>query len=236
MNTMRMALTLILVGSLSLVGCVRYQPVPLYQLDAGEWQAPSGQEGLAVLLGPVAVADYLQREALLQRQADGSLISAENARWAGNLANEIDQQLLRQLAARLDSQRVQLAPASPGFEPALRLALSITRLDSGPQQPAVLEAQWRLASADGKLLDGRLIRLEEAHRGMVVDQVRAQSLLLQQLVGLLAEAIKAYGKPKPVAAQPPARKPAVSKSPSQTPAPRIPVAEPSRNEGEVFRF
>ncbi|MVW74657.1 PqiC family protein [Pseudomonas xionganensis] len=233
MNTMRKALAILVVGSLGLAGCTAYRPVPLYQLDGGEWQMPGEHQGVALLLGPVTVADYLQREALLQRQADGSLISADNARWAGNLANEIDQQLLRQLAARLDSQRVQLAPASPGFEPTLRLALSITRLDSGPQQAAVLEAQWRLSGADGKLLDGRLVRLEESHNGAVADQVRAQSLLLQQLVGLLAQATREYGK-APVVATPP-RKPAVSK-PIQPPAPRIPVAEPSRNEGEVFRF
>jgi uncharacterized protein len=237
MSTMRVALTMLLAASLGLAGCTRYQPVPLYQLNGGEWQMPSNQQGLALLLGPVTVADYLQREALLQRQPDDSLVTAEDARWAGNLARDIEQQLLRQLATRLDSQRVQLAPATPGFEPALRLALSITRLDSGPQQPAVLDAQWRLSGGDGKLLDGRLIRLQQPHQGSLADQVQAQSQLLQQLAGLLVDATRQYGQASPAAPLPPARKPASNK-PAQAPAPapRIPVAEPSRNEAEVFRF
>lgn len=235
MSTMRMALALVLVGSLGLGGCARYQPVSLYQLDGGEWQVPANKQGLALLLGPVTVADYLQREALLQRQVDGSLTTADNARWAGNLANEIELQLLRQLSSRLDSQQVQLAPASAGFTPALRLALSITRLDSGPARPAILEAQWRLSSAEGQLLDGRLIHLQEVHQGTVVDQVRAQSVLLQQLVELLAEAVQDYGKQAPVTPAP-TPKPAPAKPAAQPPAPRIPVAEPGRIEGEVFRF
>jgi uncharacterized protein len=237
MNTMRVALALTLAGSLVLGGCVSYQPVSLYQLDGGEWQVPANKQGLALLLGPVTVADYLQRETLLQRQLDGSLTPADNARWAGNLANEVEQQLLRQLSARLNSQQVQLAPASTGFAPALRLALSITRLDSGPQRPAMLEAQWRLTSGEGQLLDGRLIRLEEVHQGVVADQVRAQSMLLQQLVKMLAEAIQEHGKPTLAPPAPaPARKPAPVKPAAQPPAPRIPVAEPGRIEGEVFRF
>lgn len=230
----QLPLCLLLAGALGLSGCAAYQPVTLYQLEAGELAVPAGDQGLAVLLGPVSVADYLQRETLLQRQPDGSLTAADNARWAGNLAAEIDQQLLRQLASRLDSQRLLLAPATPGFIPQVRVALSITRLDSGPQRPAVLEAQWRLAAADGKLLDGRLVRLEEAHQGTLVDQVRAQSLVLQQLVEQLALAVETYASPPPLAAPQP--KPAPAKPVAKPPAPRIPVAQPQRNEAEVFRF
>ena len=99
----------------------------------------------------------------------------------------------------------------------------------------MLEAQWRLAGADGKLLDGRLVRLEEAHSGSIVDQVRAQSLVLQQLVEQLADAVQTYGKPAPVATPAPARKPAPAK-PAAPAVPRIPVAEAIRSEGEVFRI
>lgn len=233
MTVLRFPGILLLAGVLGLTGCVRYQQAPLYQLDSGDISVPVAEQGIAVLLGPVAIADYLQREVLLQRQADGSLTAADDARWAGNLAADIDQQLLRQLASRLDSQRLVLAPAIAGFVPQVRLGLSITRLDSGPQRPAVLEAQWRLAGADGKLLDGRLVRLEEAHSGTIVDQVRAQSLVVQQLVEQLALAVETHGVPVPQPAPP--RKPAKAK-PEQPAAPRIPVVEPMRGESEVFRF
>ena len=234
MTAQRLPAILLLAGLLGLAGCMRYQQAPLYQLDSGDIRVPSAGQGIAVLLGPVAIADYLQREALLQRQADGSLTAADDARWAGSLAADLDQQLLRQLASRLDSQRLVLAPATAGFVPQVRLGLSITRLDSGPQRPAVLEAQWRLAGADGKLLYGRLVHLEEGHNGGIVDQVRAQSLVVQQLVEQLAVAVETHGTPAPQAPAP-TRKPAPIK-PAPPAAPRIPVVEPMRDESEVFRF
>ncbi|HZX18668.1 MAG TPA: PqiC family protein [Pseudomonas sp.] len=233
MTALRFPGVLLLAGVLGLAGCTRYQQAPLYQLDSGEIRMPAAEQGIAVLLGPVVIADYLQREALLQRQTDGSLTAAEDARWAGSLAADIDQQLLRQLASRLDSQRLALAPAAAGFVPQVRLGLSITRLDSGPQRPAVLEAQWRLTGTDGKLLDGRLVRLEEAHSGTIVDQVRAQSRLVQQLVEQLAVAVETHGKPAAAVPAPPRKSAPVKPAPS---TPRIPVFEPMRDEGEVFRF
>ena len=226
---------LLLTGLLGLVGCTTYQPVPLYQLDGGSSEPPAERGGVAVLLGPVSIADYLQREALLQRQPDGSLTAASDGRWAGSLAADIDRQLLRQLAARLNSQRLVMAPAMPGFTPQIQVLLSISRLDSGPQLPAVLEAHWRLLNPEGKLLDGRLVRLEEPHQGAVADQVRAQSLVMRQLVDQVALAVLEYGNlPAAVAEEP--RKKAPAASVPKPPRPKIPVAEPLRNEGEVFRF
>ncbi|MGE8496562.1 MAG: PqiC family protein [Pseudomonas sp.] len=235
MTAVRLPVVLMLAGVLGLAGCTRYQPVPLYQLDGGAVTAQTEKDGLAVLLGPVSIADYLQREALLQRQIDGSLTAATDARWAGSLATDIDQQLLRQLSGRLNSQRLVLAPATPGFTPQVQVLLSITRLDSGPQRPAVLEAQWRLLSKDGELLDGRLIRLEEPHQGPIADQVRAQSVVMQQLVGELANALKTHGTPPPaVAEQPPKKAPVIPAAKPE--GPKIPVAEPLRIDAEVFRF
>ncbi|KRW57757.1 PqiC family protein [Pseudomonas sp. TTU2014-080ASC] len=228
----------LLSGFLVLGGCMHTTPVSLYQLDGGSITVPVAEKGVAVLLGPVSVADYLQRDTLLQRQLDGTLSEARDARWAGSLAADIDQQLLRQLASRLDTQRVVLAPATAGFVPEARVSLTLTRLDSGPQRPAVLEGQWRLSGSDGKLVDSRLVSLQELHDGSISDQVRAQSLLIQQLVEQMAVAIK---ENKPVQAQqvtprprpkPPQVRPV--EPPVQT-APSIPVAEPIR-ESEVFRF
>lgn len=233
-------LALLLTTLLSLSGCSLLQPkpVPLYQLDAGEAVAPTQQNGVAVLVGPVSVADYLRNGNLLQRQADGSLVAAPNARWASGLANDIDQQLLRQLAWRLNSQRLVLAPA-PGFSADAQVMLSITRLDSGPGQPAVLEAQWRLLDRRGQLRDSRLIHLEEKHDGSLAAQVKAQSIVLQRLAAELATAIQ------PVVAiaeqpAPPVRKKSApsAKSDVRPPpmVPRIPVAEPIKIDTEVFRF
>lgn len=232
MTVWRLPVVVLLTGLLGLAGCTAHQPIPLYQLDGGNPAMPQQAQGLAVLLGPVSIADYLQREAFLQRQADGSLMPAENARWAGSLAADIDQLLLRQLAAKLDSQRLVLAPADPGFTPDVQVLLSISRLDSGTQHPAVLEAHWRLLDKAGRLRDSRLLRLEQPHAGSAADQVQAQSLLLRQLVAQLAAAIEplrnqaAEAKPAPAPRAP--AKPQLQ--------PKIPMVGPARDNHEVLRF
>ena len=235
MTVLRLPVVLLLSGLLGLAGCTAHKPVPLYQLDAGSPGVPKQSQGLAVLRGPVLIADYLQREAFLQRQTDGSLVPADDARWAGSLAADIDQVLLRQLSAKLDSQRLVLAPAHNGFTPDVQVLLNISRLDSGPDHPAVLEAQWRLLDKGGQLRDSQLLRLEEAHSGTTADQVQAQSRLLRQLAQRLAEAIEPL-RNQPIAEAP---KPAVTPKPVKPKAeqqPRIPLVAPTRSNGEVLRF
>jgi uncharacterized lipoprotein YmbA len=227
-----LSLTL-LAALLSLAGCTSHTPMALYQLDSGNPVVPAKTDGIAVLLGPVTLADYLQRESLLQRMPDGSLQAATQARWAGSLSADVDQLLLRQLAARLDSQRLVLAPAGAPFAADVQVMLNISRLDSGPLQPAVLEAQWRLLDRHGQLRDSRLLRLEQAHAGSPGEQVQAQSLLLRQLVEQLAVAIEplrnqAVAEPKPAPANKPRAQP--------KPQPDIPLIGPTRGNSEVLRF
>ncbi|MDD0844417.1 PqiC family protein [Pseudomonas sp. Gutcm_11s] len=235
MRLLRLPSVLLLTGLLGLVGCTVHQPVPLYQLDNGNAQIPKQTQGLAVLLGPVSVADYLQRETLLQRQNDGTLLAADDARWAGSLAADIDQLLLRQLAWRLDSQRTVLAPTTADFKPDVQVLLNIIRLDSGPSHPAVLEAQWRLLDKGGQLRDSQLLRLEEAHSGTTADQVQAQSRLLRQLAQRLAEAIEPL-RNQPIAEAPKPAVPAKPTKPKAEQQPRIPLVAPTRSNGEVLRF
>ena len=234
MNVLRLPLIVLLAGVLGLAGCSVHQPASLYQLDSGSPGQPTQSAGMAVLLGPVTLADYLQRETLLQRQTDGSLSAATDGRWAGSLSADIDQLLVRQLAWRLDSQRVVLSPATAGFTPDVQVLLSITRLDSGKSQPAILDAQWRLIDRRGQVRDNRMIHLEQPHEGSTADQVKAQGQLLQQLSEQLAVALK------PLANQPPvveARKPEPKPAPKpEVDKPRIPMASPIRTDMEVFRF
>lgn len=236
MKLLYLVSVLLLSGLLGLTGCTVHQPVPLYQLDNGNAPLPTQAQGVAVLLGPVSIADYLQREAFLQRQTDGSLLVADDARWAGSLATDIDQVLLRQLASRLDSQRTVLAPTNAEFKADVQVLLNIIRLDSGPQLPAVLEAQWRLLDRNGQLRDSRLLRLEEAHSGTVADQVQAQSRLLRQLTQQLAAAIEPL-RDQPIAeASKPAPTPKRPARAPQQPGPKIPMVGPTPGGGEVLRF
>ncbi|HLT03864.1 MAG TPA: ABC-type transport auxiliary lipoprotein family protein [Pseudomonas sp.] len=228
MKYMRYAALSLLVGLLTVGGCMSRPPV-LYQLDSGNPTIKEKASGLMVLLEPVDLADYLnQSDAVLQRQLDGTLVPDRAARWAGNLGDNIDNVMLQRLAGRLNGQRVALEPLA-GFEPDIEVRLSISRLDSGPEKPAVLEGQWRLLDRSGKLRDTRPVRLEEPHQGATADQIRAQSVLLQRLAEQLAGAIEPLSRQIVAARQArPVEQPQA--------APQIPTVEPMRTELEIYRF
>ncbi|NER66464.1 membrane integrity-associated transporter subunit PqiC [Pseudomonas sp. MAFF212427] len=236
MTFLRLPFVLLLSGVLGLAGCSMHQPVALYQLDSGEPGQPTQSSGMAVVLGPVSVADYLQRETLLQRQRDGSLTAATDGRWAGSLSRDIDQLLVRQLAWRLDSQRVVLAPASTGFSPDVQVLLSITRLDSGANQPAILDAQWRLLDRRGQVRDNRIVHFEQPHQGSSAAQVQAQGQLLQRLAEQLSVALKPLANQPPIVQEQPKKVAAPVQVRKEPEKPRIPMATPIRTEMEVFRF
>lgn len=235
MTFLRLPIALLLTGVLGLAGCSVHRPTALYQLDSGNPGQPK-VGGMAVLLGPVSVADYLQRETLLQRQKDGSLTASADGRWAGSLSADIDQLLLRQLAWRLDSQRVMLAPATTNFTPDVQVLLSITRLDSGESQPAVLDAQWRLVDRRGQVRGNKIVHLEEKHAGGTAAQVQAQGVLLQRLAEQLSTALKPLEKPAAVADSPRRASTQARKDADTPEKPKIPLATPIRTDMEVFRF
>ena len=236
---MRLPLGIAIVGVLAFgsVGCSIAPPATFYQLQQSTTETANRDNNITVLLGPLRVADYLQRENVLQREADGSLSLSQQARWAGSLQDDIGQLLLRQVSAQLGSSRIALYPDRVGIEAQAQVVLSISRLDSGVQQPAVLEAQWRLLDAKGSLRNSRVLRFEEAHNGEVADQVRAQSQLLGQLSKQLVAALQDAFPEQTVS---PARKPTAAVS-TKKPATEkvesinIPVVEPVR-EQEVYRF
>lgn len=223
--------------AVSTVGCSFAPPAQFYQLQQPQAQQASINNNATVLLGPLKIADYLQRESLLQREADGSLRVSRQARWAGSLQDDIGQFVLRQISTQLGSSRIALYPDRVGIEEQAQLVLSISRLDSGVEQPAVLEGQWRLLDGKGTLRDSRVVSLTEQHNGELNDQVRAQSELLSQLSSQLVQALQKH-LPAPTAQQVSEKSSAANnKKPAKEQLERlkIPEVKPAR-ELEVYRF
>ena len=130
-----------------------------------------------------------------------------------------------------------MAPATSGFTPDVQVLLSITRLDSGKSQPAVLDAQWRLIDRRGQVRDNRIVHLQEQHAGTTASQVQAQGVLLQRLAEQLSGALKPLANQPAVAEVPRKAAPAPAPKPAgQEKQPKIPMATPIRTDMEVFRF
>lgn len=184
-------LLLVLGASFGLTGCISATAPTTYQL---QWTDPApalrSMTGTAVLLGPVTLPDYLKHPTLIQRQNDGSLSRDPAAHWAGSLQDNVDRVLLHQLAGYLNSSRLVFYTDRQGFKQDIQAQVRIDRFDSGPQQAAVLEAQWHLVDAQGVQRANRIVRLQEKHGASLADQVKAQSQLLQKLAEQLARDIQ----------------------------------------------
>lgn len=175
---------------IGLAGCASRSSSEFYQLQGSSEQQQTQHSQQAVLLGPVRVADYLQRETLVQRQLDGRVEMSHQARWAGSLEDEVGQLLLRELSMQLANSHLALYPDRVGLHPQQQLVLSINRLDSGPELPATLQAQWRVLDGTGATCDSGMQQLSQAHQGDLTSQVQAQSQLLVQLAQQLASKLK----------------------------------------------
>ena len=113
------------------------------------------------------------------------------------------------------------------------MVLSISRLDSGVDEPAVLEAQWRLLDANGEVRNSRVVTLQAEHSGELTSQVQAQSELLVLLSDQLVAAVKQLHSSQ----QMPAKAAPARESPARDNAKQaggMPLAEPQ--ELEVYRF
>lgn len=232
-----------------LSGCASKEPIQFYQLQSNQPVANEQQQSLSVLLGPLKVADYLQRESILQRDADGSLSMAKGGRWAGSLQDNIGQYVLRQLAGELKTSKISLYPDRIGVKAQQQVVLTISRLDSGAGQPAVIEAQWRVLDQQGELLDSNLYQDTQPHNGSLSSQVMAQSLLLERLTKALSKQMLQQQTQQKVVVEQPRATPTQTVARNQetntktpvkgraTPAalPEVPVLKKDKNV-EVFRF
>jgi uncharacterized lipoprotein YmbA len=233
----RMCLMALLAASmtLGLGGCASLYPAHYYQLDSGTASVPKTKAGSAVQIRSLTIANYLQRRTLLQRHSDGSL-SEGKARWAGSLTDDMQHVLLRQMAWRLNSNRVVIGSAPEGYRPEVMIELDISRLDSGPQQPAVLDARWHLLDGNEKLRGSRMVHLEEKHNGTEADQVRAQSLLLQQLAKQLSGAVTVAEQAAKKSAKLSSKQPRTQVAQEIDLPAKRPKIIPIRTGAEVYRF
>jgi uncharacterized protein len=138
---------------LALLGCATPSPpAQLYRLPseapaaapaAGAW---SGRPWQLVL--PVAVPDYLDRDAIVVPQGQAGLRALPGQRWAEPLAEAVPRVLRADLGARLGEGALWAGPLPPGVVATGQLRVELTAFEATPEGGAVrLTARWSLAGA-----------------------------------------------------------------------------------------
>lgn len=148
---------LVLFGcALLLAGCARTAPVSYYQLSAQEVvrTAPAGGEaGKMVLgIGPVRLAEYLDRPQIVTRLTPNRLQLADSHRWAEPLGENIPRVLGENLSALLGTERILLHPWPASRTTDYQLLVEVLHFENESDGAARLVALWSVKGKDGGIV------------------------------------------------------------------------------------
>jgi len=188
-------LTLMLaVGLFALAGCATTPPPTFYQLEIPASTQLSGLErGVAIGVGPVNMATYLDRSQIVTRAEAHKLQLSEANVWAEPLKESITRIVGVNLSNMLQTTRVFKYPLrNRAILLAYRISLDIPRFDGKLGGDAQLVARWTLYKGRGeKALLTRVSIINEATGGDGYERlISAQNRALQGLSREIANAIK----------------------------------------------
>jgi uncharacterized lipoprotein YmbA len=142
--------------AVALAGCIgTSRPSRFYTLAPLEAQETPVLDGTnpPLAIGPVEIADYLDRQEIVTRTGKNELVIAELDRWGGSLEHEITGSLVATIAERLAPRKMVVFPWKPvamvPVTDAYRASISISRFDGVLGRSVVLHGRWELCVERG---------------------------------------------------------------------------------------
>jgi uncharacterized protein len=182
--------------SLAMAGCIgTSRPSRFYTLaplQAQETPVLTGTKA-PLAIGPVEIADYLDRKEIVTRTGKNELVIAEFDRWGGSLEHEITASLVATIADRLASRKISVAPWKPAAmapaTDAYRATITISRFDGVLGQWVVLHGRWELCMERGAREESLLVK--EANVSEKVEGADYESLVaaMQRALVRFGEAV-----------------------------------------------
>jgi uncharacterized lipoprotein YmbA len=163
-----------------------------YVLTPREDVAPTGRSP-TLGVGPVEIAEYLNRNGLVYHRDGNRLQIAQYERWAEPLQDGVTRVLRLNLAALLNTEDVRPFPWHSEHHPDFAVKVTILALDAHDTR-ATLEAEWLLLQPDaGKVVRRSISRFDYRTQAEALSPEQlpaAYSDLLYQLSEEIAGAIR----------------------------------------------
>ena len=187
--------TLMIAAALfAVAGCATTPPPTFYQLEEPASTHLSGLErGIAIGVGPVNMAAYLDRPQIVTRAEAHKLQLSESNVWAEPLKDSILRVIGVNLSNMLQTTRIFKIPRRDRAIPlAYRVALDIPRFDGTLGGDAQLVARWTLYKGQGEdALLTRVSIIAEASGGEGYEKlIAAQNRALHALSREIADSVK----------------------------------------------
>ena len=148
---------------------------------------------MAIGIGPVNMAPYLDRPQIVTRSGSHRLEMSEFNRWSEPLKISVSRVIGVNLSNLMETNRVYLLPRRNKSIPLdYQVAIDIPRFDGQLGGDARLTARWSLYGKDGQALLTKVSIITEATEGEGFEHlVAAENLTLQKLSQEIADAIRA---------------------------------------------
>jgi hypothetical protein len=195
------ALTSLLLAGLAVLlpllgSCAKSAPTHFYTLAPEVPKPGAGEAGKAVAgkpcpslgIGPVEFPTYLDRNQIVTQGEDQRMFIAEFDQWIEPVQDNFKRTLLADLGADTCAKPLVLSPWPPGVQPDYQVAIQVRRLDGTLGREAVLQADWSVLDASGKVLSWQTSLYTEPLTGpgyaeLAMAQSRAVARLAKDIAG-----------------------------------------------------
>jgi uncharacterized lipoprotein YmbA len=121
-------------------------------LEGPRSQSISGSDSLALGVGPVDIAAYIDRPQIVTRVGGNELRVAEFNRWASPIRGEIKRILADNLSTLLSLDHVFIYPWSESAAVKFQVRVDIQQFDGRAGDNVFLQAGWGLLGENGEIL------------------------------------------------------------------------------------
>ncbi|MEY3898646.1 MAG: hypothetical protein RLZZ214_4168 [Verrucomicrobiota bacterium] len=177
---------LLLVVAAVLAGCG--QPNKSFYVLTASGPVPSGG-GIGIGVGPVSLAEYIDRPNLVTQEAPNQLAVAEDHRWAGDLSASIARVVAANLGRDLKTGNVRTYPWQRDDEVRYQVTLDVRQLHSESDGYAVIEAGWRVYQLPERTL--KASKTFTDREPLESDGYNASVAAQSRLIGRLSDTIAA---------------------------------------------
>jgi uncharacterized lipoprotein YmbA len=179
----------LLLAAVLVAGCA--QPNKSFYVLTASGPVPSGG-GIGIGVGPISLAEYLDRPNLVTQEAPNQLAVAEDHRWAGDLSASIARVTAANLGRRLKTGNVRTYPWQSDSEISYQITLDVRQLHSESDGYAVIEAGWRAYSLPDRRLKASktFTSREPLESDGYNSSVAAQSRLLERLAEQISASLR----------------------------------------------
>ncbi len=155
-------------------------------------QSGSAEAQVAIGIGPLTLADYLNQRKIVTRIGNNKILQAEFDLWAGSLKDNIRHVILENIGRLLPTKRLFTYPWSRLMPVDYQVVLDVVQCDGQLGEQAQVVVRWQIFDGAKKLLDaGRFSRNEpvsdNSYEALVEAQSRAFKALSVELATILRQ-------------------------------------------------